>query len=46
MLHPTDQQLNTLQVANTFQAYAIKFLGIISRETFCPLHQQMGMCFV
>lgn len=45
-VHPTDQQLNTLQVANIFQADTIKFLGILFKETLCPLHKQMGMCSV
>lgn len=46
MLHLTDQQLNTPQVPYAFQGDAIKFVGVIFRETLCPLHKQMGMCFV
>lgn len=44
-LHPTDQQLNTPQVPYTFQGDTIKIVGIILRETLCPLHKQMGMYF-
>lgn len=46
MQQPGDEQRNTLQVANTFLAGAIKFVGTISRDTLCSLHKQMGMCFV
>lgn len=43
-VYPTDQQLNTQPVANMFQADTINFLGILFRETLCPLHKQIRMC--